>query len=529
MRSDILRLYKTLHTWTGIIAGLALFIAFYAGAFTVFKEPIARWLSPPSHIQAVPLSAAPELIHQTLAARPDAARDFMIELSEDQDKIAALRWAASTDEEEEESGIKSQWISTFDAQGRLQVEAMHPSPVADFIDTLHRVIGLPVDNDPARWIMGIIAMLYALALISGVIVLLPTLIKDCFALRMGKNLKRMWLDAHNVVGLFSLPFHLVMAITAAVFAFHDVIYAAQDHLLHNQSIRQHSERGGHKPTPTPALASTLIPLATLLKQAHAVAPSLHVSRLQFQQIGQPRSIVRIWGEDPTAVNPRARGGFIAFDPYTGKERNRDFLPGQQPTANLVISSFFALHMASFGGMAIKWLYFLLALAGAWLFYSGNLLWIESRRKRASKDQSNPAQRRDTLLIASATIGVCLGCICGISFMLLGSKWLPSILGGAVHLHDWLYYGAFCACIGWAFWRGAARAAFELLYLAAWLTAAIPITWLLSTLITYPDALSSSVAIEATALAGALVLHAMARITQKRVIGGSSDSVWFSAR
>lgn len=54
--------------------------------------------------------------------------------------------------------------------------------------------------------MGIVSILYAVALVSGVIVLLPSLIKDLFALRLGANLKRMWLDAHNVVGIVSLPF-----------------------------------------------------------------------------------------------------------------------------------------------------------------------------------------------------------------------------------------------------------------------------------------------------------------------------------
>src|SRR3546814_4664147 len=57
--------------------------------------------------------------------------------------------------------------------------------------------------------------------LSGVICLLPSLVKDLFALRFGKNLKRMWLDLHNVLGIFSLPFHIVMALTAVVFAFHD--------------------------------------------------------------------------------------------------------------------------------------------------------------------------------------------------------------------------------------------------------------------------------------------------------------------
>ena len=34
---------------------------------------------------------------------------------------------------------------------------------------MHRVVGLPFDTDAGRWIMGVIAGLYALALISGVV------------------------------------------------------------------------------------------------------------------------------------------------------------------------------------------------------------------------------------------------------------------------------------------------------------------------------------------------------------------------
>ena len=56
MRADFIRIYKSVHTWAGIVSGLALFIAFYAGALTVFKEPIRRWSTPPAAIvQSVPL------------------------------------------------------------------------------------------------------------------------------------------------------------------------------------------------------------------------------------------------------------------------------------------------------------------------------------------------------------------------------------------------------------------------------------------------------------------------------------------
>ena len=32
MRSEILKTYRVLHTWTGLVSGMALFVAFYAGA-----------------------------------------------------------------------------------------------------------------------------------------------------------------------------------------------------------------------------------------------------------------------------------------------------------------------------------------------------------------------------------------------------------------------------------------------------------------------------------------------------------------
>ncbi len=78
MRSEFIRIYKSVHTWTGIVAGMALFIAFYAGAITVFKEPLARWATPPSatYGRALSLDEVPALIERTLQQHPAAGRDI---------------------------------------------------------------------------------------------------------------------------------------------------------------------------------------------------------------------------------------------------------------------------------------------------------------------------------------------------------------------------------------------------------------------------------------------------------------------
>lgn len=535
IKSDLIRIYKSVHTWTGILSGMALFIAFYAGALTVFKEPLTQWASPPRVQQLVPLADAPALIAQTLAANPAAAKEFSVHLRETRHVPARMTWQVRDPhaDDHDEAGTRH-YQAWLDTQGAVQIDEAHPSSLGTLIDILHRVVGLPFDNDPSRWVMGVVSALYALALVSGVIVLLPSLVKDFFALRVGKNLKRMWLDAHNVVGIVSLPFHIIMALTAVIFAFHDEIYVAQDKLIHDGKWSTAFARPKQAPVNTaPRDPAGMRTPQQLISIVQARSPGFEPYLIQYQQVTGARAVARIWGKDDSAVLPRARGGFAAVDPYSGRIVNTDYLPGDQNTPNLFISSFFALHMAAFGGVAVQWMYFLLGLAGAWLFYSGNLLWIETRRRKAPKGSDGmPIQRRDTRLMASATIGVCLGCVCGLSLTIVGAKWLPGRVADVGGGHYLLYYGTFFAALGWSFLRGAARASVHLLWSAAILTLAIPLTTLLAALLPqlgpWANGDSTVSAVDMTALLMALGFALMARATARRVRHGVADSVW-SAR
>ena len=49
------------------------------------------------------------------------------------------------------------------------------------------------------------------------------------------------------------------------------------------------------------------------------------------------------------------------------------LPGRMEGWSEAVNAFFALHFGSFGGNTVRWLYVLMGLAGAALFYTGNLL------------------------------------------------------------------------------------------------------------------------------------------------------------
>lgn len=521
MRSAVIRRYKTVHTWAGISTGLALFIAFYAGAITMFEEPLARWIAPPQQLLRVPPASAETLIAQTLLARPEAAKAFTLHLGEREDLPHRLSWQQGRND-------PAPWSAQLGADGGVRIEQLRPSALPQFVDTLHRTAGIPGDPEIGEQLMAIVSIIYALALISGVIVLLPSLVKDFFALRLGRNVKRMWLDAHNVVGIVSLPFHLVMALSAVVFGLHDQFYDVQDRIIYAGQLRPIMKASNPLAGAGSRAPAAMLAPDALLARLRQIAPGFEPVAMQYRDANTASASVRVSGNDPRYL---VRGaGFALLSAVSGELLSGEYLPGYQGGWSATVSSFFALHFGSFGGAPVRWSYFFLGLAGAFLFYSGNLLWIETRRRSERQASGPPQQRRATRLLAAGTVGVGLGCIAGISLSIAAGKWLYGHVDDLNAWHQGIYHAVLLASVAWAVVRGAAGAAVDLLWLAAASTLAIPLAsllaWVAPSLGMWFH--GGAVGVDAVAALGALGLAWMATATRRRVVSGATDSVWSAA-
>lgn len=520
MRTDVVKMYKDVHAWVGIVSGLALFIAFYAGAITMFEQPLQRWASAPSSLPAAPsLADTPALIEAALAAHPEAAKGYTVHLRTGSEAPARLTWAAGPPAGEHEA--PAQVGASLSPQGDLVVEPLSPSPVAQFVDVLHQQVGLPFAHEVAMPIMGAIALLYAVALISGIVVIIPSLAKDLFALRIGKNLKRMWLDVHNALGVFSLPFHLVMCLTAVVFAFHDQFYDTQNALLYDRGLEAIWAKD--RPAPArPAPGQAVLPPTMLVERLKAEAPSFVATQIGYRAGPGGVMSARIEGFDDRYAMRGPTFGFVAVDPYTGAPVQKSYLPGHQDGWMSTVTGAFSLHFGSFGGQPVRWGYFALGLAGAFLFYSGNLLWIETRRKRMTRKAGEVPQSLSTRIMGALTVGVSLGCVAGVSLTIAAAKWLPERVEDLEAWHGALYYAAFLAAVAWALLRGAARGGIELLYACAAATALIPLSTLVAGAWSWPDATRI---VDAVAVVGAAGFVVLARLALRRARNGPRDSIW----
>ena len=520
IRTDIIRLYRRIHTWTGILTGLILFVCFYAGALTMFKEPLERWITPPATVTPVTLERAEELVAATRALRPEVT-DFTLALDPVLTGETPLRltWTA-------ERFDPAPWAATLAPDGTVVVERLDPAGIGLLVDFLHRTVGIPGDLDIGTMVTGVASALYVVALVSGVIVLLPSLVKDFLALRVTANVKRMWLDAHNILGIVSLPFHIVIALSAVVFGLHDQFYDALDHAVYDGRMRTVMAASSPLRTmPKDPQPAAMLPPRNLLERARDFAPGFTPVSLEYHDAGTRTATVRVWGHDARYLVRRE--GFLLMAAVDGRIIDTEYMPGHQGSWSATVSAFFALHFGSFGGGVVRWAYFFLGLAGALLFYSGNLLWIESRRRTERRAGGPVTQSRSTGLLAAGTIGVCLGCVGGLSLTIAAGKWLNGLVSDLHAWHWGIYYAAFLGACAWAFLRGAAKAGVELLWASATATAAIPATTLLGWLAPGLGLWASTglIGVDLVALAGALGLAAMARRMARRVRTGPQDSVW----
>lgn len=509
MKASTLRVFLSVHTWVGLISGMALFIAFYAGAISIFVHELQEWEQP---VQAMPardqaLQQAQRLVDDALRERPQIAHGFTLTLPGEHGTKPWLYWYDAA------SDTPYRIESSTSGQGTEQRPAR--AGFVEFIYDLHFTAGLP--RTVGSYLFGVICVLYGLALVSGVVLYAPMFLKDLFALRLGRNLKRFWQDAHNVIGMLSLPFHIIFAWSGAVLTIGFLLLAPFQFLVFDGKLLTVLEQDFDvAPHVEPAgVSSGMLSVGELVQRAEQSLPGMAVESLFYHDAGDANVQVTAAGELPQRRLNRI--GHVAMSGTSGEVINalapRDYPPGRATLGGLQ-----ALHYGDFGHMTVKWLYFLLGLAGAFLFYSGNLLWVEARRKRRQAEQP-----RRTRLMAGLTLGVCLGCVAGVSAVFLAAVWLPP---------GWIassYFVVFFAAVIWALLRAPARAAHELLWLSALLTAGIPVAgWMGSgehLVMALWQGHWNRFLIDATAIVMAVVFWRLAVATLRRGRDGEVNSVW----
>ncbi|MFP3794861.1 PepSY-associated TM helix domain-containing protein [Paraburkholderia sp. SIMBA_027] len=458
-----------LHTWAGLLVGWLLYAMFLTGTVSYFKEEISQWMRPElAHQQQVPDPAAvAQRVATTLATLADGTTQWSVQLPTARSNLASAFWR--TPPGSEQKGMFQEGV--FDPATGHAVTARDTLGGEFFYRFHFQFYYMPVMW--GRWLAGLCAMFMLVAIVSGVITHKKIFV-DFFTFRWGKG-QRSWLDAHNALSVFGLPFHLMITYTGLVTLMTMYMPWAGEVALKSAAQRQEVAAQLNafiRPGKRQGVAAPLANVDRKVREAQARWGENNVLRVTVTNPGDASARVAVSRGEALRVSVSPQ--YLLFDGVSGKLlETHDHVGGAAETRGVL----YALHMGRFGDLPARWLYFIVSLAGTAMVGTGLVMWTVKRRQKLP-DPMRPYfgfRLVERLNIAS---------IAGLSIAMTGYLWSNRLLPVALpHRADTeinAFFAIWAATLLYALVRPAKRAWIELLWLAAALLALLPVLNALTT-------------------------------------------------
>ena len=370
-----LRRWSWIHKWSSLVCTVFMLLLCLTGLPLIYHHEIGRLAG--NEIEAPPLPAAaapapPASLDRVIAAgRARYPHKVMMYMSQEPDEPAL--WFLTMGAHPNDPDFKSIAIAARTARfvGEPPVEG---GGVMQFLFHLH------VDLFAGVWgklFLGAMGLLLLAAIVSGVVLYAPFMRKlDFGTVRRGRTTRLRWLDLHNLLGIVTLVWALVVGATGVVNTLADVLLKAW------QATEIAAMTAPYAGQPLPA---SLASVETTVRNAQAVAPGMRVGFVAFP--GTPFASPHHYGvymRGDAALTSRLYQP-VLVDARTAAVSDRRDLPWYLTT--LLLSQ--PLHFGDYGGAGMKLAWALLDVATIIVLGSGLYLWLRRGRAPALAREGEP--------------------------------------------------------------------------------------------------------------------------------------------
>lgn len=211
MRSETIRAWSFVHKWSSLVCTAFLLMLCLTGMPLIFHDEIEAALETEAWAPANPggrLLTLDEILSGALARRP--AGEVPVFMSFDEDRpVVNVTTAPRAD-----SPGTEMTFAAFDGTSGAVVPPAAGHGVMDFILQLHTDMFLGLGGMLFLAAMG---LLFVVATVSGVVLYAPFMRKLPFGtLRVERSRRTGWLDWHNLLGIVTLAWVLVVGLTGVV-------------------------------------------------------------------------------------------------------------------------------------------------------------------------------------------------------------------------------------------------------------------------------------------------------------------------
>lgn len=449
-----------LHTWSGLVLGWVLFAMFLTGTLAFFRPEITHWMQPemPARQAVMPAGQAAEVAQRYLTQHaPDASRWF-IDLPTPREPLMGLLYQVPKPAPGERGfkRVKLDPASGQEVRGR-------ETRGGDFLYRFH--FELEMGFPWGRWLASIAGMFMLVAIISGVITH-KKIFKDFFTFRPAKGGQRAWMDGHNALSVLGLPFHLMITFSGLVLFMSMLLPAGISAAYDNRRAFTNEMFPAFAAAPAGQGQAPLMPLGQLVAQAESLWQGNHAGRIVVANPGKAGAVVSVGREASERVSYARTAPSLRFDGVDGKLLARhDADSAAMVTAGTVIG----LHLGLFAEPLLRWLYFLVSLAGTAMVGTGLVLWVAKRRQKAGAAAQQAFSLR---LVDALNAGSIAGLCVATAVFFWANRLVPAELSDRAAWETRAFFAAWGLTFVYAF-LFRARMWPDLLALAAGLSLALP--------------------------------------------------------
>jgi uncharacterized iron-regulated membrane protein len=458
-----------LHTWAGLLAGWILYAMFLTGTVSYFKDETSQWMRPEQPYQrevADPARAA-QRVASTLGTIAAGSPQWSFELPNERTSVMGAFWRAPRTA----NGKRAFEEASFDPATGKRTSARETLGGEFFYRFHFQFYYMPVIW--GRWIAGLCAMFMLVAIVSGVITHKKIFI-DFFTFRWGKG-QRSWLDAHNALSVFGLPFHAMITYTGLVTLMAMYMPWGAQTAFKTPEERQAmtSQMSAFIQPGKPAgQKAELASVDAMVREAEARWGRDKVGRVTITNPGDITARVAVSRGEAQRVSMSPQ--YMLFDGVTGKLIEvKDGVGAAAETRGVL----YALHLGRFSDLQLRWLYFIVSLVGTAMVGTGLVMWTVKRR------QNLPDPARPYFgfwLVERLNIASIAGLSVAMTGFLWGNRLLPVGLAARDNAEINLFFAVWGATLLYALMRPAKRAWIELLWLATAMLALLPVLNALTT-------------------------------------------------
>ncbi|WP_122572468.1 PepSY-associated TM helix domain-containing protein [Pseudomonas viridiflava] len=367
MKSQTVRRWSIVHTWSSLICTLFLLMLAVTGLPLIFHHEIDHLLGDAPHYKEMPADT-PRLDLEQLARAAEAHRPGEVMQYfgwDDEDPNGVMAITAAT------AGTEPNSSHTFALDARTGEALEMPSANGGFMMVMLRLHVDLYANLPGKLLLAFMGLLFVVAIVSGTVLYAPFMRKLEFGqVRVNKSRRTRWLDLHNLIGVVTLTWALVVGVTGVISACADLLIAS----WRNEALA--TMIAPYKDAPP---LSQRAPATRLLEIAESAAPGMRADFIAFPGTrfsSEHHYAVFLKGNThltahlatPVLIDART----LQVTAVVERPWYMDALGMSQP-----------LHFGDYGGMPMKILWAVLDVLTIIVLGSGVYLWWVRRRAARS--------------------------------------------------------------------------------------------------------------------------------------------------